>query len=250
MAEPTKNLYQRRNAAKKEVYDHEFAKIKTGGLQYAYMPIESIKPIVERAWNNVGIVMDIIGLDVSNVLHPEERTSTGYDGKATKSTWLFVRGTLTLKLVNIDDPQDTFTVEVIGEAKDNSDKVINKVYTSALKNFYKIEFNVSEGPKDDIDSIQSDSELDKSEPAPKPSDNNMKKAAAQDPFFGKKEPKPKIEEKDISDATLNTYLLKASKNAEYAPIIKDAVAAAKVVSVTMLPREDRLKLMAKIEEMI
>jgi|GEM_PF-3457263 len=259
----SKNLYQRRNQAKKEVYDHEFSKVKTGGLQYAYMPIESIKPIVEKAYNNAGIVLDIIGLEYADVTAPEQRVTTGYDGNQSKSTWMYVRGKLTIRLVNIDEPDDKLTVDVIGEAKDNSDKVINKVYTAALKNFYKIEFNISEGPKDDTDAIQTDADLDKkAEPKPKPSpaENEKKftvKEAKEDPFFSKKseapKPKaekdePKAEEDGISDATLNTYLLKAGKDARYAEIINTAVKSFNVVSVTLLPREKRLELMAKIEE--
>jgi len=252
----TKNLYQRRNAAKKQVYEHEFSKVKTGGLQYAYMPIESIKPIVEKAYNDNGIVIDIIGLEHEDVREPEKRESTNPYGDKSSSTWLFVRGTLTIKLVNIDDPGDSLTIPVVGEAKDNSDKVINKVYTAALKNFYKIEFNISEGPKDDTDAIQTDADLEKPQKAvgkkaeARPIERTLegaieRKIKTNDPFF-KPVSKPS-EEDSISDAQLNTGLLRAAKDPRFAEMIGELVLMNDVSSVTQLSRETRLVLMKKIE---
>ena len=242
----SKNLYQRRNDAKKKVFEHEFSKVKTGELKYAYLPIEQIKPIVEDAYNAAGIVMDIISLDLTEVMPPDIRTSTGYDGNPSKSTWLHMRGTLTIKLVNMDEPSDCVTVEVIGEAKDNSDKVTSKVYTSAIKNFYKAEFNISEGPKDDTDATQSDADLEKqSKATPKKNETKRFTTPSADPFFSGKKAEPVAE---IDDAALNTGLLKAGKDPAYAPIIKEAVTAGKVASVTQLPRDIKLQLMARIEE--
>jgi hypothetical protein len=243
---PTKNLCQRRIDAKKEVFKHEFSKVKTPGLQYAYMPIEKIKPIVEEAYNNAGIVIDIIGLETENVLEPEKRTTKNSYGEESTSTWFFVRGVLDLRLVNIDDPADTYELSVIGEAKDNSDKVINKVYTAALKNFYKIEFNISEGPKDDTDAIQTDADLEKAA-----RQTQQPKVAQKAPVTAQKakEP-PKDELTEISDTTLNNGLLKASKDPMFSAMFKDALELAGVTSVLRLDRDMKIALMRKIEEAI
>ena len=271
MTTVTKNLYQRRNEAKKEVYEHEFSKVRTEGLRYAYMPVESIKPIIEKAYNNTGIVMDIGSLVYDDVLPPWEKTSQ----YGETSTWHFVRGSLTITLVNMDDPSDKATFTVVGEAKDNSDKVINKVYTAAYKNFLKLEFNVSEGPKDDTDAIQTEADLEKSEKPkaeadpekkkPRAASTMAKKVQTDDPFFrnsnGSATSKPgnpattsNAEKKeaaapkdDISDGELNTGLLKASKDPRFSKMITDFVAIYGVPSVTLLERAVRLDLRAKIE---
>jgi len=239
-----KNLYQRRNAAKKEVYEHTFKKVKTDGLKYAYLPIETIKPIVERAYNNEGIIIDVGGLDIEEVAPPTVKQSQ-YDGGS--STWYHMRGTLTVTLVNMDDPADKITLSVVGEAKDNSDKVINKVYTAALKNFYKIEFNISDGQKDDTDAIQSDEALEKATP---PGKTTTKKMQTDDPFFnGAKKKKETVAPKDdISDDVLNTGLLKASRDPRFSQLVKDTMIMMGAQSVVLLPREMRLELMQKIEE--
>jgi len=179
------NLYQRRNLAKKAVFEHEFSKIMGEGLKYKYLPVEQIKPVVEKAWNDAGIVMDPGDMEEENVREPWDVQSQ----YGTSSRWYHVKGKVSFTLVNIDDPSDKVTFVMIGEAKDNSDKTYNKVYTSALKNFYKMEFNISEGPKDDTDSIQSDDQLEK-EIAPVV---KRRSPPANDPFFGKQ---AKTETKD------------------------------------------------------
>ena len=168
------NLYQRRAVAKKAVYEHEFQKIITAGLKYKYLPVEQIKPVVEKAWNDAGIVLDVGSVDFEDLREPWDVTSQ-YSGDLTR--WYHIKGTLTIALVNIDNPSDRTEFRIVGEAKDNSDKVVNKIYTAAMKNFYKLEFNIAESPKDDTDATQDD--------------ESPKKIQQQDPFFGKKDtPKP------------------------------------------------------------
>ena len=144
------NLYQRRIKAKEAFYRHELTKTRSDGLKFSYMAMEQIKPLVEKAYNDNGIVIDIVSMHLENVVEPWMQKNN-YGGE---TQWHHQKGRLTLNLVNSDDPKDKAEVRVWGEAKDNSDKVINKVYTTAMKNFYKIEFNISEGPKDDTDAEQ------------------------------------------------------------------------------------------------
>lgn len=176
--EPTgMNIYQRRNLAKKIARaEGKLRKVKGDGLKYLYLPIEQMKPIAEDAWNRAGIVPDIVHTVIEDVLSPEKRTN-----QYGSTTWWFHQTIeLTIALVNMDDPSDRVTMTFYGEAQDNSDKIINKLYANARKNLFMAEFNFAESPKDDIDHDQRD------EPAPR-------RAPANDPFFS---PKKKEEEKD------------------------------------------------------
>ena len=180
------NIYQRRNLAKKIVREASFTKVSSKGLSYEYLPVDQIKPVVEDAWNTAGIVMDILFEDVANVREPTEKVSQ-YTGE--KSTWYHKRMELAIALVNIDDPEDRYQCVITGEAKDNSDKVYNKLYTSAIKNFYKLEYNIAE-KKEDTDELQTEDDIEKANGArPKRSWRDQPPA---DPFFSKKasEPEP------------------------------------------------------------
>lgn len=174
------NIYQRRNLAKIIVRETAFTKVKTEGLKYAYLPIDQIKPVVEAAWNNAGIVMDIRDEKVEDVRPPYEKTSQYGD----KSVWFHKSMRLRIALVNIDDPEDEYSCVITGEAKDNSDKVYNKLYTAALKNLYKIEFNIAER-KDDTDELQDEEAIEVANGGRK---GTWRTQATKDPFFAPKEP--------------------------------------------------------------
>lgn len=181
------NIYQRRNLAKKIVREASFSKVKGEGLKYLYLPVDQIKPVVESAWNDAGIVMDILFEDVTDVREPTEKVSQ-YTGE--KSIWYHKRMELGIALVNIDNPEDRYTCVITGEAKDNSDKTWNKLYTAALKNLYKIEYNIAER-KDDTDELQDEAMIEQAN-AGKGAWRKQPQSA--DPFFSKPvlkaEPKP------------------------------------------------------------
>ena len=149
------NIYQRRNKAKRAVYEHEFSKTASQGLKYKYIPVDQVKPIVEKAWNDNGIVMDVVETEFSQ-MRPDWEQRSEYG----PSHWFHVELRLKVALVNIDDPEDRVEIEVHGEGKDNSDKAESKAYTAAIKNFFKLEFNIADGPKDDPDAVQSDEEIE------------------------------------------------------------------------------------------
>lgn len=176
------NIYQRRNAAKRAVYEHEFSKTESQGLRYKYISIDQVKPVVEKAWNESGIVMDIIDTEFSKMRDDwEQRSEYG------PSHWFHVELRLKVALVNMDDPGDRVEIEVYGEGKDNSDKAESKAYTAAIKNLYKLEFNIAEGPKDDPDSLQSDEEIEasnRSEETRRAKLEALREQAKDDPFLG------------------------------------------------------------------
>ena len=177
---PVLNIYQRRNLAKKIVREASFTKVSSKGLSYEYLPVDQIKPVVEDAWNTAGIVMDILFEDVANVREPTEKVSQ-YTGE--KSTWYHKRMELAIALVNIDNPSDRYECVIVGEAKDNSDKVYNKLYTSAIKNFYKLEYNIAER-KDDTDELQDEAAIEQAN-AKGGWRKQAQQAQSTDPFFGK-----------------------------------------------------------------
>ena len=174
------NIYQRRNLAKKLVREASFSKIKGEGLKYKYLPVDQIKPVVESAWNDAGIVMDVLFEDVTDILPPTEKVSQ-YSGE--KSTWFHRRMELGIALVNMDDPDDRYTCVVTGEAKDNSDKTWNKLYTAAIKNFFKLEYNIAER-KDDTDELQDEAAIEQAN-AKGGWRKQAQQAQSTDPFFGK-----------------------------------------------------------------
>ena len=180
MTSDSPNIYQRRNAAKKEVRAHNFEKVTGEGLNYKYHPIETIKPVVEDAWNNAGVVMDILDLEYEPLREPWI-TVSNY-GK--ESMWIHGVYTAYIELVNMDDPSDKCHFIYKADAKDNSDKSYSKAYTAILKNFYKAEFNISESPKDDPDSLQTDSDIEKANEATEDKKARRRKMAQQaDAFF-------------------------------------------------------------------
>lgn len=180
MTEKVMNIYQRRNAAKKEVRAHTFEKISGEGLNYKYLPVETIKPVVEDAWNNAGVVMDILDIEYESLREPWI-TVSNY-GK--ESMWFHGVYTANIVLVNMDDPEDRCNFIIKADAKDNSDKNYSKAYTAILKNFYKAEFNISEGPKDDPDSLQTDSDIEKANEVTEDKKARRRKMAQQaDAFF-------------------------------------------------------------------
>lgn len=193
---PELNVYQRVSIAKRIVAKYTFVKVKSEGidgpkLKYPYLPIDQVKPVVEEAMNQAGLVLlhgDLT--DIENVREPWDKKNDYGD----ITHWLHIRASQEFTWVNIDNPKDRYGQTFTGEAKDNSDKALSKLYTSIYKNFIKAEFNVSDSPKDDIDNTADEV---KEEAA-------QRKAAANarpDPFFNK--PAKTAPAKGVSETALD-----------------------------------------------
>lgn len=129
-------LYERLAQARQEFQkEADFKKVKGGGLQYAYLPVEIAKPLVERCTSKVGIT--IIPTEMEILPAP----FTFRDGKQA-----YITAVVTFELACQTDIKE---IKVMAEASDYSDKAINKVYTMAYKNLIKIVFGFSESGKDD-----------------------------------------------------------------------------------------------------
>lgn len=172
---PDLNVYQRVSIAKRIVAKYTFSKVKGQELKFPYLPIDQVKPVVEDAMNKAGLVL--LRGELGGIQDVREPWDVKNDWGAV-THWMHISATQEFTWVNIDKPEDRYTQVFAGEAKDNSDKTLSKLYTSIYKNFIKAEFNISDTPKDDIDNTEDEV---KEEAA-------QRKAAANarpDPFFNK-----------------------------------------------------------------
>lgn len=172
---PDLNVYQRVSIAKRIVAKYTFSKVKGQELKFPYLPIDQVKPVVEDAMNKAGLVL--LRGELTDIEDVREPWDVKNDWGAV-THWLHIRASQEFTWVNIDKPEDRYTQLFAGEAKDNSDKTLSKLYTSIYKNFIKAEFNISDTPKDDIDNTEDEMR----------EETAQRKAAANarpDPFFSK-----------------------------------------------------------------
>lgn len=213
--EPGLNVYQRISEMKKLVEEATFTKVRGEGLKYAYLPIDQMKPIVESAMNKVGLYLHRGPIEWENM-----RESWVQNSQWGPSTWFHLYGRRTYQWVNVDNPADRSEPQTYdGEAKDNSDKTLNKLSTAILKSFYKEEFNISESPKDDTDNTEDELKAEK---------EAQRKAAEQkakaDPFFGgaPKKSAPKAEAStDRPREVMVDTICKMNNTAAMRPIVKE-----------------------------
>lgn len=187
-ASPDLNVYQRVSAAKKIVAAYTFSKVKGEGLKFPYLPIDQVKPVVEDAMNKAGLVL--LRGDLESVEAVRDPWEVKNDWGAV-TYWLHIKAAQEFTWVNIDNPEDRYTQTFQGEAKDNSDKTLSKLYTSIYKNFIKAEFNISDSPKDDIDNTEDEVKAERA---------SARTPARPDPFFNKPA-KPKAAE--VSETALD-----------------------------------------------
>ena len=220
-ANPT-NVYQRIAEMKKLVAEATFTKVKGEGLKFSYLPVDQMKPIVEDAMNKAGLYLSRGPIEYEEAREPWD-SNNGY----STARWFHYKGRRSFQWINIDNPDDRSEVQIYdGEAKDNSDKTLNKLSTAILKAFYKEEFNISESPKDDTDNTEDEVKAEKQAQQKK-----VTHQAKKDPFFGapKKEeiPAPNPEPTDVTAdrprEVMEETIIKASKDAMLRSIVAKAV---------------------------
>ena len=188
---PDINVYQRVSMAKRIVARYTFTKIAGKELKFPYLPIDQVKPVVEDAMNKAGLVL--LRGDLTDIEDVREPWDVKNDWGAV-THWLHIRAVQEFTWVNIDNPEDRYSQWFQGEAKDNSDKTLSKLYTSILKNFYKAEFNISDSPRDDVDNTEDEVKAER-----EAARQATQAKAANDPFFSK----AKAPAKGVSDAALD-----------------------------------------------
>ena len=173
------DLYSRLAAARAEFNQlADFKKVKSDGLRFAYLPVETAKPLIEECTAKQGITILPTKMEIlQDMTHRTDKaSSSGYT-----TSWLYITAVVTFKIAC---PEGYEELEIMAEAQDNSDKCINKVYTMAYKNLIKIVFGFSESAKDDSkfdDARQQDNDFNQQEIV-----RPRRQAPADDPFFGKK----------------------------------------------------------------
>ena len=213
--EPGRNVYQRISDMKILVAEATFTKVKGEGLKFSYLPVDQMKPIVEDAMNKAGLYLLRGPIEWEQMREPWD-SSNGY----STTKWFHLCGRRSFQWVNVDNPADRSEPQTYdGEAKDNSDKTLNKLSTAILKAFYKEEFNISESSKDDTDNTEDELKAEK---------EAQRKAAEQkaraDPFFGgaPKKPAPKAEAStDRPREVMVDTICKMNNTAAIRPIVKE-----------------------------
>lgn len=178
----------------------DFKKVKSEGLKFAYLPIEAAKPIIEECTSKYGVTIIPTSAEITTNEVTEKKNSYG-----DITLWRYLIGTVHFDIVGPSG--DKIEMEILAEAKDNSDKSINKLYTCAYKNLVKIVFGFAESPKDDPDATQEDNV--KSEP-------QKRTPPTDDPFFQTAD-KVKIEKKEAKKESPKDPTIIQSANAPKNP---------------------------------
>lgn len=244
-----KNLHQRLVEAKRIVGETKLKKVdpKKGGLQYGYLPVSRMKPVVADAEVQAGITRTYGKARIDDIRDPWEVPSN-YGGGTT--TWHHKMMSLEIILTNADNPDDQITQTFIGEAKDNSDKVINKLYTSALKNYFKQIYDIAESEEDDTDSQQepqvkvqpSNDSFFSKRTRPKPSAAPNPKTDV--PTKQVEEPNPDVKSDYMTHTDAVAILYKAEMNPIYKPGLKSHLSKCGADSIDDLSKEDAERIAA------
>lgn len=124
----------------------DFTKVKSDKLKYPYLPIEQAKPVIEEVTSKYGIT--IIPMDTEKL---EDVTYDKKDNYGNTTKWRHREAKVKFVFLG---PEESISMNIIGESDDNFDKGWSKCYTSAYKNMAKIVFGFSESAKDDPDATQ------------------------------------------------------------------------------------------------
>ena len=135
-----KNIYQRCLEAKKTLAANPW-RLENQNTMFKTISIDQMKEAIEKAHVEHGIIVQMGEV----VEFTRERVGE-------KGNLYNYKGVVKFLWVNPDNPADKREVVSIGEAMDTGDKGVSKFCTNALKNMYKIEYNIAERG-DDIDEV-------------------------------------------------------------------------------------------------
>lgn len=181
-------LGQRLAAAYADLAKVRWAKsgsVKAGNNTYGFIPISSILEEVRRVKARHGILVIFSSVRYA-VDQGEKRITQVQHGQYGDTTWQAANGHYDVEIVNSDDPEDTMSLTVSCEAKDNSDKLDNKLLTNAMRSLYRSLFDIDEGSEDpESVNIPSVELVDKPKPVPYA---DQHRASSSDPFFSSRKP--------------------------------------------------------------
>ncbi|MFA6776147.1 MAG: ERF family protein [Sphaerochaetaceae bacterium] len=179
VSEPSASVISRRRrlaaayADLAEVRWQNSGSVKAGNNSYGFIPISSILEEVRRVKAKHGILVIFSAVRYA-VDQGEKRITQVSHGQYGETTWQVANGHYDVEIVNSDDPEDVMSLTVSCEAKDNSDKLDNKLLTNAMRSLYRSIFDIDEG-SEDPESVNIPT-TDEVKPTPR--------TASSDAFFG------------------------------------------------------------------
>lgn len=138
-------IYQRRMEAKRILAKEKFSESYSESA-FQTVPIKEILMLVRKAHSQAGIILETNAFESFEA--KEVMSNLGKPLQLYRAIVPFI-------WVNPDNPEDKCETRieacVLGTSSD--DKFISKLYTSALKIMYRIEYNISGSNTEDIDMI-------------------------------------------------------------------------------------------------
>ena len=123
-----KNIYQRINAVMKEVtYVQKDKAVTGGGASYKAVTHDQVVSVIRSSLVSNGIVIET-SQESGEFIVMRDLNATPQPVKMG-----LYRGRYTVKLVNIDKPEDRVLVSIDAHAQDNGDKAPGKCITYAVK---------------------------------------------------------------------------------------------------------------------
>jgi len=182
-----KTVHQRIAEAASILAEQDFTKsgiVGAGQNSYNFIPISQILTAVRRAQAKAGVFVVLGTPEYDHDQHEKRWTWTSKNRYGDETTWYAAVGHITATIYGADG--DSIETVIPFEAKDNSDKLTNKIITNALRCLYRSLYAIDEGSADPEEenvpneTLTPQAEIDKRAQATR----SAKKAQAkEDPFF-------------------------------------------------------------------
>lgn len=146
-----RSVHQRIAEASQLIASETFSKsgtVNPGTRQaYSFIPISQILETVRRAQAKAGVFV-VFGAPEYDPTQRERRWEyeTTNPQYGTKTTWYCANGHITATIYGADG--DSIETVVPFEAKDNSDKLTNKILSNAMRSLYRTLYSIDEGSAD------------------------------------------------------------------------------------------------------
>lgn len=143
-------IYDRIDAAYKDIAAEKYAKtgkVSAGNTSYNFIPIGQMLAVVRKAHAAHGIKVLFGAPEYDHDRHESRREITSTNRYGDSTTWYVAVGHMSVRIIGGSE-DDVIETSVGFEAKDNSDKLTNKVYTNAERTLYRTLYAIDEGSPD------------------------------------------------------------------------------------------------------
>lgn len=187
-----RSVHQRIAEASQLIASETFSKsgtVNAGTRQaYNFIPISQILETVRRAQAKAGVFV-VFGAPEYDPSQRERRWEyeTTNPQYGTKTTWYCANGHISATIYGADG--DSIETVVPFEAKDNSDKLTNKILSNAMRSLYRTLYSIDEGSADpEAENVPNEVV----ETTTKENRRAALEAAQEDGFFSGKKPLQKL----------------------------------------------------------